>query len=69
VREAEGGAAYRELAAELAGEMNKGSEIWRPAGRAAIHAVIEPSDTRRAIVDGIFIGESLIPRVRRNQRQ
>jgi len=69
VREAEGVAAYQELAAELAGEMNKGSEIWRPAGRAAIHAVIEPADTRRAVVDGIFIGESLIPRARRSQRQ
>ena len=61
-RAAHGEAAYQELAAQLAAEMNKGSEVWRPAGRAAIHAVIEPAQTRQAIVDGIYIGQSLVPR-------
>jgi methylmalonyl-CoA decarboxylase subunit alpha len=67
VRAADGEAAYSRLAADLAREMNKGSEVWRPAGRAAIHAVIEPADTRQAVVDGIFIGESLVPRHRRGR--
>lgn len=61
VRATEGDAAYKALAAELAEEMNKGSEVWRPAGRAAIHAVIDPAETRQAVVDGIFIGESFVP--------
>src|SRR6202035_4555554 len=67
VRAAEGDEAYRALAAELAEEMNRGSEAWRPAGRAAIHAVIEPAQTRRAIIDGIFIGESWVASDRRDQ--
>jgi propionyl-CoA carboxylase beta chain len=67
VRAREGEDAYRSLAAELAAEMNKGSEVWRPAGRAAIHAVIDPGKTRQAVVDGIFIGDSAIPRHRRSQ--
>lgn len=67
VRAADGDAAYQELSAELTTEMNKGSEVWRPAGRAAIHAVIEPSQTRQAVIDGLFIGQSLIPRARRSQ--
>lgn len=68
VRDRDGDAAYRALADELAQEMNRGSEIWRPAGRAAIHAVIEPEHTRRAVLDGIFIGESSLPRDRRAAR-
>jgi acetyl-CoA carboxylase carboxyltransferase component len=67
VREREGEEAYKALAAQLAAEMNKGSEVWRPAGRAAIHAVIDPSQTRQAVIDGIFIGDSSIPRDRRSQ--
>jgi acetyl-CoA carboxylase carboxyltransferase component len=66
-REREGQEAYEKLAAELADEMNRGSTVWRPAGRAAIHAVIDPSQTRQAVIDGIFIGESLVPRHRRSQ--
>jgi acetyl-CoA carboxylase carboxyltransferase component len=67
VRETAGDDAYRALAAELADEMNKGSEPWRPASRAAIHAVIEPSQTRQAILDGIFVGESWVASDRRDR--
>lgn len=65
-RQVGGDQAYRELAAELADDMNKGSETWRPAGRAAIHAVIEPSQTRQAVIDGIYIGESWVATDRRD---
>jgi propionyl-CoA carboxylase beta chain len=67
VRNAEGDEAYKALAAELADDMNKGSETWRPAGRAAIHSVIEPSQTRQAVVDGIFVGESWVASDRRDR--
>jgi acetyl-CoA carboxylase carboxyltransferase component len=66
VRESEGDDAYRALAAQLADEMNKGSETWRPSGRAAIHAVIEPAQTRQAVIDGIYIGESWVASDRRD---
>jgi acetyl-CoA carboxylase carboxyltransferase component len=62
VRQSGGDEAYRVLAAELAGQMSEGSAVWGPAARAAIHSVIEPRTTRRAIIDGIFIGDSFIPR-------
>ena len=67
VRTSEGEEAYRALAAELAEEMNRGSETWRPAGRAAIHAVIEPSQTRQAVIDGIYVGESWVASDRRDR--
>jgi propionyl-CoA carboxylase beta chain len=67
VRAAEGDEAYRALAAELADEMNRGSETWRPAGRAAIHAVIEPAQTRQAVIDGIYVGESWVASDRRDR--
>jgi acetyl-CoA carboxylase carboxyltransferase component len=60
-----GESAYAVLAAEVAAEMNKGSEVWRPASRAAIHTIIEPHQTRQAIVDGLFVGDSYVPRDRR----
>lgn len=66
VREEDGEDAYRVLAAELAEEMNRGSETWRPAGRAAIHAVIEPAQTRQAVIDGIYVGESWVASDRRD---
>ena len=69
VRAQEGDEAYQKLAADLAIEMNKGSETWRPAGRAAIHHVIEPSETRKAIIDGIYIGTSFLPSERRGQHR
>ena len=64
-REAGGDEAYRALAAEVAADMTEGSSVWRPAGRAAIHAVIEPEQTREAIINGLFVGESFVPKERR----
>jgi methylmalonyl-CoA decarboxylase subunit alpha len=46
----------RRLAAEVSGEFAP----WGTAGRAAIHDVIRPEDTRRAVLDGLFIGRSEI---------
>jgi acetyl-CoA carboxylase carboxyltransferase component len=66
VRTEEGEEAYRTLAAQLAEEMNRGSETWRPAGRAAIHSVIEPEATRQAVIDGIYVGESWVAEDRRD---
>lgn len=60
-----GETAYRALAAEVAAEMTEGSSVWRPAGRAALHAVIDPAETRKAIIDGIFVGDSSVPKERR----
>jgi acetyl-CoA carboxylase carboxyltransferase component len=61
-----GDEAYRALAGQLADELNDGSAVWRPASRAAIHAVINPAETRKAIVDGIFVGDSFVPKDRRS---
>ena len=60
-----GDEAYRALAAEVANEMTVGSSAWRPAGRGALHSVIRPEDTRKAIIDGIFVGESFVPKEKR----
>lgn len=60
-----GEAAYRDLATKVASEMTEGSSAFRPAGRAALHSIIDPSKTRQAIVDGIFVGETLVPKERR----
>jgi acetyl-CoA carboxylase carboxyltransferase component len=65
-RRAGGDEAYRALAAKLAQEMDDDSSVFRPSGRAAIHSVIDPSETRRAIIDGIFVGESYLPKDRRS---
>lgn len=60
-----GDEAYKTLAAEVSAEMTEGSAVWRPAGRAALHSVIEPKETRQAVIDGIFVGESYVPKERR----
>lgn len=60
-----GDEAYKELAAQVSAEMTAGSAVWGPAGRAALHSIIEPSATRQAVIDGIFVGESLVPKERR----
>lgn len=60
LREEEGDDAARDFTSRISGEFSRASEPWWPAGRAALHNVIRPEDTRSAILDGLFIGESRI---------
>lgn len=60
IRKSEGEEAARAWLKERAAEMHRTSEPWLPASRAALHDVILPEDTRKAILDGLFIGESYI---------
>lgn len=55
-RERDGDEAAGALAAELEREMHSAFAPWRAASVAAIHDVIRPQDTRRAVVDGLFVG-------------
>ena len=62
-------AAARELARTLATELGSEFEPWWVAGRGSVHDVIHPEDTRKAILDGIFIGRSeIVTRQRRWSR-
>lgn len=64
IRESEGEEAARVWLKERAAEMHRTSEPWWPASRAALHDVIFPEDTRKAILDGLFIGQSHITQTR-----
>lgn len=62
-------ASARELARALAAELGSEFEPWWPAGRGSVHDVIRPEHTRKAILDGIFIGRSeIVTRQRRWSR-
>jgi acetyl-CoA carboxylase carboxyltransferase component len=54
---AEGGEdAARALAASLEAEMHNAFAPWSAATQSFIHDVIRPEETRKAVVDGLFIG-------------
>lgn len=55
-RDASGDAAASEEAAALEVEMHSAFAPWRAASQSFIHNVIRPEETRRAVVDGLFIG-------------
>jgi len=55
-RDEEGNDAARELALELEAEMHNSFAPWAAATQSFIHDVIRPDETRRAVVDGLFIG-------------
>jgi acetyl-CoA carboxylase carboxyltransferase component len=54
----EGADAAREFARARASEVQGEFSPWATAGRAVLHAVIRPEDTRQAVVDGLFIARS-----------
>jgi propionyl-CoA carboxylase beta chain len=56
VREREGEAASRALAAELEAQTHSAFAPWTAATQSHIHDVIRPDETRRAVVNGLFIG-------------
>ena len=56
VREAEGEAAARALAASLEVEMHNAFAPWLAAEQSFIHDVIRPEETRQAVIDGLFLG-------------
>lgn len=60
-RTEDGPQAAKQYVAETAAAFARASEPWWPAGRAALHDVIRPEDTRKAILDGLFLGRSWIP--------
>lgn len=60
IRQRDGDEAAEAFFKEASSELHRSSEAWRPASRAALHDIIRPEDTRRAILRGIFIGESHI---------
>jgi acetyl-CoA carboxylase carboxyltransferase component len=60
IRKAEGEESAKALRRELAAEMERSQEPWTAAGSVFIHQVIEPEETRQAIVDGLFIGKSYV---------
>lgn len=53
----EGDDAARALATELEEQMHSAFAPWKAASQSAIHDVIRPEDTRRAVIDGLFIGD------------
>lgn len=55
-RRQEGENAARAMAAELEAEMHSAFAPWTAASQSFIHDVIRPQDTRRAVVDGLFVG-------------
>lgn len=55
-RAAEGEAAAEALANELEREMHSAFSPFTAASLAVIHDVIRPEETRRAVVDGLFVG-------------
>jgi acetyl-CoA carboxylase carboxyltransferase component len=55
-RAQEGEEAAGRLAAELEIEMHSAFAPWQAASKSFIHDVIQPQDTRRAVIDGLFIG-------------
>jgi acetyl-CoA carboxylase carboxyltransferase component len=56
VREEQGEEAAQALAAELEAEMHSAFAPWAAASQSLIHDVIHPHETRRAVVDGLFVG-------------
>lgn len=52
----DGDEAARDLAAELETDMHSAFAPWAAATQSFIHDVIRPDETRRAVVDGLFIG-------------
>jgi propionyl-CoA carboxylase beta chain len=61
LREREGEEAARALAAELEAETHSAFAPWAAASQSHIHGVIRPEETRRAVVDGLFIGSGYGP--------
>jgi acetyl-CoA carboxylase carboxyltransferase component len=55
-RARDGEDAARQLAGELEVDMHSAFAPWQAATQSFIHDVIRPEDTRRAVVDGLFIG-------------
>ncbi|WP_354698904.1 putative propionyl-CoA carboxylase beta chain 5 [Paraconexibacter sp. AEG42_29] len=55
-REAGGDAAAQALAAELEAETHSHFAPWQAATQSFLHDVIQPEETRQAVVDGLFIG-------------
>jgi acetyl-CoA carboxylase carboxyltransferase component len=55
VRERDGDAAAAALVAELEAETHHAFEPWQAATQSFIHDVIRPEETRRAVVDGLFV--------------
>ncbi|MEA2169425.1 MAG: methylmalonyl-CoA decarboxylase subunit alpha, partial [Solirubrobacteraceae bacterium] len=53
---ADGEAAAASQAAELEARIHSAVAPWQAAGRALIHDVIHPEETRQAVVNGLFIG-------------
>jgi propionyl-CoA carboxylase beta chain len=60
-RAQDGADAANAYVTEAAALIAHASEPWAPASRAALHDVIRPEETRKAILDGLFIGKSWIP--------
>jgi acetyl-CoA carboxylase carboxyltransferase component len=56
VREREGEAASRALAAELEAQTHSAFAPWTAATQSHIHDVIRPEETRQAVVNGLFVG-------------
>jgi len=65
VRERDGDEAASRLAAELEQGMARDNTPWTAAARDFLHNVIKPEETRRAIVDGLFVGTGYRRRHRR----
>ena len=57
VRDSEGEAAAHALAALLEAELARDNAPWTAAANAYIHDVIKPDETRRAVIDGLFLAE------------
>ncbi len=64
-REREGDAAADQLAAALEAELARDNAPWAAAGHAYIHNVIQPEETRQAILDGLFVAQGYRRRSRR----
>lgn len=56
VQAAEGGPAAEALAEQMMKSVRSTFTPWRAAERALIHDVIQPEETREAVVNGLFIG-------------
>jgi acetyl-CoA carboxylase carboxyltransferase component len=55
-QERDGDEAATELAAQLEADTHSAFAPWQAASQSFIHDVIRPQDTRKAVVDGLFVG-------------
>jgi acetyl-CoA carboxylase carboxyltransferase component len=55
-RARDGDEAARAMAQELQDQLERDNAPWTAVGRAYIHDVIRPEETRQAVLNGLFLG-------------